>query len=96
MLRSSLSYKRSARFPILAVGISMVAFISIKTGRDAVFFSQGGLQQLPLSYIWIAFTSILTAMMHFKAMKRWEARRTRSGVLPLTGLIFLALVPSWI
>ncbi len=70
-----LSYKSSAWYPILAVGISMVGFISIKTGRDAVFFSQGGLRQLPLVYILMAVVSVPAAIAHLEAIKRWGARK---------------------
>jgi len=70
-----LSYKSSAWYPILAVAISMVGFISIKTGRDAVFFSQGGLRQLPLVYILMALVSVPAAMTHLEAIKRWGAAR---------------------
>ncbi len=66
-----LSYKSSAWYPILAVGISMVGFISIKTGRDAVFFSQEGLRQLPLVYILMAVVAVPAAMTHLEAIKRW-------------------------
>ncbi len=83
----------AAWYPILAVGLSMVGFISIKSGRDAVFFSQGGLTQLPVAYIWIALASILAAVVHLAAMRRWGARRTRSGVILLTGLACLAWTP---
>ena len=71
----------------------MVGFISIKSGRDAVFFSQGGLTQLPVAYIWIALASVLAAFVHLAAMRRWGARRTRSGVILLTGLACLAWTP---
>ncbi|MFQ5739166.1 MAG: hypothetical protein ACE5JX_09130 [Acidobacteriota bacterium] len=83
----------SARFPIFAVAISMVGFICIKSGRDAVFFSQGGLARLPLVYILVALTSIPAAMIHLSAMKRWGARRVRTGVVLLSGSVFLGFVP---
>lgn len=89
----SSSYKSSAWYPILAVSISMVGFISIKTGRDAVFFSQGGLRQLPLVYILMAIVSVPGAMIHLEAIKRWGTRKVRTGVFVLTALMFLCFVP---
>ena len=88
-----LSYKSSAWYPILAVGISMVGFISIKTGRDALFFSQGGLRQLPLVYILMAVVSVPAAIAHLEAIKRWGARKVRTGVFLLTASMFLCFVP---
>ena len=74
------TYKLKTSYPILAVGVSMVGFISIKTGRDAVFFTQGGIKQLPLAYIFIAIASVPAAMMHLKAIERWGSRKVRTGV----------------
>ena len=91
----SSSCRSSAWYPILAVGISMVDFISIKTGRDAVFFGQGGLQHLPLVYILVAIVSVPGAMIHLEAMKRWGARKVRANVLFLTAVIFLCFAP-WV
>ena len=71
----------------------MVGFISIKTGRDAVFFSQGGLQQLPLVYILMAVVSVPAAIAHLGAIKRWGARKVRTGVFLLTASMFLCFVP---
>lgn len=87
------SYKSLAWYPILAVGISMIGFISIKTGRDAVFFSGGGLRQLPLVYILMAVVSVPAAMMHLEAIKRWGGRKVRTGVFLLTASMFLCFVP---
>ena len=50
-------FRTLARYPIYAVGLSMVAFILIKTGRDAVFFQEDGLAQVPVAYIWITITA---------------------------------------
>ena len=80
-------------YPILAVGLSMVAFILIKTGRDAVFFLADGLHQLPTAYVWIAIASVPAALIHLKAMDRWGARKTRTVVFFLAACIFLIFVP---
>src|SRR5262249_20326102 len=51
------TYRSRAWSPILAVSLGMVSFILVKTGRDAVFFDQRGLQKLPLTYMWTALAS---------------------------------------
>ena len=71
----------------------MVAFISIKTARDTVFFNEGGLSQLPVAYIWIALASVPAGMLHLAAMKRWGVRRVRTGLLILTAGLFLLFAP---
>ena len=86
-------YKRRAWYPILAVGISMVAFIIIKTGRDALFFERGGLYELPLAYVYIALVSLPAAIVHLAAIERWGARRTRTGLFFLAALLLLLFVP---
>ncbi|MEE8348205.1 MAG: hypothetical protein V3R94_01445 [Acidobacteriota bacterium] len=87
------SYKSSAWYPILAVGISMIGFISIKIGRDAVFFGGGGLRQLPLVYMLMAAVSVPAAMVHLEAIKKWGARKVRTSVFLLTAAMFLCFVP---
>jgi len=86
-------YRSLARYPILAVGLSMIGFILIKTGRDAVFFQKNGLYQLPLAYIWIALVAVPASMVHLNAIERWGARRARTGVFFVTALLFLLFVP---
>lgn len=93
MDRSEKALKSRAWYPILAVGVSMVGFIAIKTGRDAVFFSQGGLKQLPLAYIFIAIAAVPAAMMHLTAIERWGSRKVRIGVFLVAAFTFLGFVP---
>lgn len=88
-------YRALAWYPILAVGVSMVSFILVKTGRDAVFFGHGGLRELPLAYIWIAIASVPAAWLNLKAMERWGARRVRVGVQLVSALTMLSVVP-WV
>ena len=71
----------------------MMGFISIKTGRDVVFFNQGGLRDLPLVYMLVAMVSVMGAMIHLQAIKRWGARRVRSGVFLSMALLFFCFVP---
>lgn len=84
---------RLSWFPIIAVGLSMVSFIMIKTGRDAVFFHAWGISRLPLAYVWIALAAIPAAMIHLYAMSRWGARKTRTGLFLVTALCYLGFVP---
>ncbi len=42
--------RSAALYPILAVGLTAAAYIAIRTGRDAAFFTRTGLQQLPAIY----------------------------------------------
>ena len=93
MDKSDKAMKSRAWYPILAVGVSMVGFISIKTGRDAVFFSSGGIKQLPLAYIFIAIASVPAAIMHLKAIEWWGSRKVRTGVFLVAAFTFLCFVP---
>lgn len=61
--------------------------------RDAVFFNQGGHRDLPLVYILMAIVSVPGAMIHLWAIKRWGARKVRTGVLLVAASIFFAFVP---
>jgi hypothetical protein len=64
--------------PALALGLTTLAFIIAKTGRDALFFQgSGGLLRLPLVYINIAAAALPLALLFVKAMKTWGARPAR-------------------
>lgn len=65
----------------------------IKTGRDAVFFQEGGLRKLPIVYIWIAVAAIPAAIFHLRALDRWGARKTRTSIFFVTALLFLPFIP---
>lgn len=82
-----------AWFPVLAVTVSMVALVTIKTGRDAVFLSASRLEDLPLGYLLITLASVPAAMFHLKAMRWWGTRRTRVLLITLLSLTFAGLVP---
>ena len=76
------------------LGLSTLAFIVAKTGRDALFFQgSGGLLQLPLVYINIAAASLPLALIFVKAMKVWSARLARIGILSLTAGVMAAAAP---
>jgi AAA family ATP:ADP antiporter len=83
-------------YPVLAVGLAMVGFIAIKTGRDTLFFSRPkSLQTLPWAYLWISLGSAGAAALHLAAMQRFGARRTRVGLMWLVALASAAVVPFY-
>src|SRR5215470_1221377 len=78
----------------LTLGLTTLAFIIAKTGRDALFFQgSGGLLQLPLIYIYIAGASLPLAMIFVKAMKTWGARPARVGILSTAATVMAAAAP---
>src|SRR5687768_5064747 len=80
--------------PALALGLTTLAFILAKTGRDALFFQgNDGLLQLPLIYINIGAASLPLALIFVKAMKVWGARPARLGVLLLAAAVMAAAAP---
>ncbi|HEX9264950.1 MAG TPA: hypothetical protein VF977_11305 [Candidatus Binatia bacterium] len=80
--------------PALALGLTTLAFIVAKTGRDALFFQgSGGLLQLPLIYINIGAASLPLAIIFVKAMKIWGARPARLGVLTLAAAVMASAAP---
>src|SRR6478672_4339861 len=78
----------------LALGVTTLAFIVAKTGRDALFFQgSGGLLRLPLVYINIGAASLPLALLFVKAMKVWGARPARVGILLLAAMVIAAAAP---
>src|SRR6476469_9696851 len=78
----------------LALGVTTLAFIVAKTGRDALFFQgSGGLLQLPLIYINIGAASLPLAIVFVKAMKIWGARSARLGVLTFAATVMALTAP---
>src|SRR5215472_8789104 len=78
----------------LTLGLTTLAFIIAKTGRDALFFQgSGGLLQLPLIYINIAGASLPLALIFVKAMKSWGARPARIGILSIAAGVIAAAAP---
>jgi ATP:ADP antiporter, AAA family len=78
-----------ALYPILAVAFTGAAFSLIKTGRDAVFFSNIGLADLPWAYLWTEIGLGFAAQLHLGAMRRWGTRRSRVGVFVLSAIAFV-------
>src|SRR5262245_41142152 len=80
--------------PAFSLGLTTLAFIVAKTGRDALFFQgSGGLLQLPLVYINIGAASLPLALIFVKAMKIWGARPARIGVFLLAAAVIAAAAP---
>ena len=78
----------------ITLGLTTLAFIVAKTGRDALFFQgSGGLLRLPLVYINIAGASLPLALIFVKAMKLWGARPARIGILSVTAVVMAAAAP---
>src|SRR6185503_8849320 len=81
-------------FPAVALGLTTLAFIVAKTGRDALFFQgNGGLLRLPLIYINIGAASLPLALIFVKAMKVWGARPARVGVMILAAAVMAIAAP---
>ena len=78
----------------VALGLTTLAFIIAKTGRDALFFQgSGGLLQLPLIYINIAAAALPLALLFVKAMKIWGARPARVGILLFAAAVMATASP---
>ena len=78
----------------LALGLTTLAFIIAKTGRDALFFQgSGGLLQLPLIYINIAGAALPLALLFVKAMTIWGARSARLGILLFAAAVLALTAP---
>jgi ATP/ADP translocase len=85
---------RRTFLPAVALGLTTLAFIIAKTGRDALFFQgNGGLLQLPLIYINIGAASLPLALLFVKAMKLWGARPARAGILLLAAIVMASASP---
>lgn len=81
-------------FPALALGLTTLAFIIAKTGRDALFFQgSGGLLQLPLIYINIAGAALPLAVIFVKLMSLWGARPARLALLTLAAAVLAGAAP---
>jgi hypothetical protein len=81
-------------YPVLIVGLAMVGFITIKTGRDAIYFGESGrLEDLPIAFVWIGLSSVPVAMAHLWLMNRLGVRRTRIAILAGAALLFIGIAP---
>ena len=86
--------RERTNLPALALGLTTLAFIVAKTGRDALFFQgNGGLLHLPLIYINIGAASLPLALIFVKTMKVWGARSARIGVMTFAGAVMAIAAP---
>ncbi len=75
------------------MGLLSVALTLAKTARDALFFQDQGLFQLPMAYMGISMASMPAAFLFVWAMKAWGARLARVGILIFTAAVLAAFVP---
>ena len=69
--------RRRSLFVGLAILLMAASFVVIKTGRDALYFLEGGLYDLPKAYIGIALFSVPFAFVTLALMKRLGPRGAR-------------------
>lgn len=74
-------------------GLTSAAFIVCKTGRDALFFQEQALLQLPLAYLGIGLASLPASFLFVQAMKTWGSRPARVGLLILVSCTLSAFLP---
>ncbi|MEE9156211.1 MAG: hypothetical protein V3U38_06140 [Gemmatimonadota bacterium] len=71
-----------------AISIMTAGLVFTKTGRDALFFLEDGLFDLPRAYIGIALLSFPTAALVLGTMRRFGPRATRiAGILAAAALL---------
>ena len=80
-------------YPIVIVALAGAAMSTIKTGRDAVFFTRTGLEELPLAYLWSELALFFGAYVHLSAMRRWGSRTSRLMVFFVSAALFAVFVP---
>lgn len=86
-------YRKLSWYPILTVGLSMISFIIIKSARDAVFFQETGIFDLPIAYIWISLASIPAGMAHLNIISKFGARKSRIIVYLFSSALFIFFFP---
>jgi len=77
----------------ISVGLLTVSLSLAKTGRDALFFHDQGLLQLPMAYMGIGMSSLPAAFLFVRAMKLWGARSARVGIMILASVVLAGFVP---
>ncbi len=66
-------------------------FILTKSGRDALYFQEGGIRDLPWAYVGVALVSMPTALMTLQVMTRFGTRRVRVSA-PVLVAAYLGVV----
>jgi len=77
----------------ISVGLLTVSLSLAKTGRDALFFHDQGLLQLPMVYMGIGMSSLPAAFLFVRAMKKWGARSARVGIMIFAAVVLAGFVP---
>lgn len=90
---TSVSDRQRILLPALAIGLTTMAFIVAKTGRDALFFQGKGIFQLPVATLMITGASLPLAILFVKAMKSWGARPARVGLILFAAATLAATAP---
>jgi len=86
-------YLRQTVIMSITVGLLTVAFSLAKTGRDALFFHDRGLLQLPMAYMGIGMSSLAAAFLFVRAMKIWGARSARIGIMIFAAVALAGFFP---
>jgi AAA family ATP:ADP antiporter len=76
-----------------ALFLTTAAFILAKTARDALYFMNDGLYDLPMAYLGIAMLSVPMSLLTFGLMKRLGTRRARVVLAIATTLLLLGIAP---
>ena len=92
-MATSVSDRQGILLPALAIGLTTMAFIVAKTGRDALFFQGKGIFQLPVATLMITGASLPLAILFVKAMKSWGARPARVGLMLFAAATLAATAP---
>ncbi len=78
----------------LAMLLLMASFILVKTARDALFFTRGGIESLPQAYLGIAVLALPVAMAALALVRAVGASRGRLLLPVLACAALLLLAPS--
>lgn len=77
----------------ISVALLTAALSLARTARDALFFQDQGLFQLPMAYMGIGMSSLPAAFLLVQAMKIWGARSARVGIMIFATTVLAAFVP---
>ena len=72
-------WSRRAKSVAVVLFLLSSAFILTKTGRDALYFQEGGLFDLPKAYLGIAALALPAALAMLTLMRTLGPRRARVG-----------------
>ena len=87
------NYFRQTLLTSISVGLLTVSLSLAKTGRDALFFHDQGLLQLPMAYMGIGMSSLPAAFLFVRAMEIWGVRSARVGIMIFAAVVLAGFVP---